>query len=49
MKIAKKPLLLGIEEKKGKRFICKKEKAESILEQTGLAKGNKKTYLKSLN
>ena len=42
MKIAKKPLLLGIEEKKGRRFTCKKEKAELTWEQTGLAKGNKK-------
>ncbi len=48
MKIVKKPLLLGIEEKKGKKFICRKEKVESIWEQTDLVKGNKKTYLKSL-
>ena len=49
MKIAKKPLLLGIEEKKGRRFTCKKEKAELTWEQTDLAKGNKKAYFKSLN
>ena len=48
MKIVKKPLLLGTEEKKERRLTCKNEKAELIWEQIDPVKKSKEKLIWNL-